>query len=154
MPRLPHDARVLGHPHSANARAGDRALARGVGRDPDAGAAQADRADGNVESAGGREPPDGRGSLQRAPLAAGELARAFSTTRRWLKQALVCTYHLRPFAAWARNSSLLRNRRSRPTSRARSVASRARATISKATNTSFLLRWATCSSSPCPRSTT
>src|SRR4029077_3603027 len=139
------------HPNSANARAGDRALARGVGRGPDAGAAQAHRADGDVESAGGREPPDGGGSLQRAPLAAGELARAFfSTTRRWLKPALVCTYHLPPFAAWARNSSSPRNRRLRPTSRARSGASRARATISKATNTFFPRQWATCSSSPCP----
>ena len=84
---------------AADARAGDRALARRLRRHAHAGAAQAHRADGDVEPADAHQPPAGGGPVQRAARAPGELARALPrTTRRWLKRARVCTYHLRPFA--------------------------------------------------------
>src|SRR3989442_146357 len=110
------------------------------------------------------EPALGRGFVQRGAWPPAELSR-FACARARARVATPPAAAVEPHsplqlssaafrAAWARNSSLQRNRRWQPTSRARWAASRARAITSRASATCCRPRSATCLSSWCPRNTT
>ena len=154
LPRLPADARALGHPQRRHARAGDRARARRVRRHAQPRAAQAGRADGAVEPADADQPPARRGPLQRAARAPAELA-AFSRGRMRLNRGAFATYHLRPFAPHGQETHHRRETvgRGRHRARARRLHAQGRLLRERATTCSRP-RSAICSSWCCPRSTT